>query len=54
MGQSLALPILMGSMAGGRLCGDWMLDRLGPKRTALPLSVTALVGLMLLVFRPNG
>jgi len=52
--QSLALPLLMGSMAVGRLCGDRMLDRLGPKRTALTLSLTALLGLLLLVFPPNG
>lgn len=52
--QSLALPLLMGSMAVGRLCGDWMLDRLGPKITAETLSATAFLGLMLLVFPPNG
>lgn len=52
--QSLALPLLMGSMAVGRPCGDWMLDQVGPKTTALTLSATALLGLLLLVFPPSG
>ena len=52
--QSLALPFLMGSMAVGRLCGDKMLDALGPKTTALILSATAFLGLVLLVFPPTG
>jgi MFS family permease len=51
--DTLTLPAFMTAQTVGRLCADWALGRWGPVRLARGLVVTAVVGLLLVVFSPN-
>ncbi|MEQ9635510.1 MAG: MFS transporter [Devosia marina] len=52
--ESLALPALLLSMAGGRLVADRFIDRYGPVRVARSLSALAVLGMLAIVLAPNA
>ena len=52
--ESLALPALLLSMAGGRLVADRYIDRYGPVRVARSLSALAVLGMLAIVLAPNA
>ena len=52
--ESLALPALLVSMAGGRLVADRFIDRFGPVRVARSLSALAVLGMLAIVLAPNA
>ncbi len=52
--ESLALPALLFSMAGGRLVADRFIDRYGPVRVARSLSALAVMGMLAIVLAPNA
>ena len=51
--ETLTLPVFMAAQAAGRLLADRVVTRFGPVRFAQALVVTALGGLLLIVFSPN-
>lgn len=51
--ETLTLPVFMAAQAAGRLLADRAVTRFGPVRFAQALVVTALGGLLLIVFSPN-
>lgn len=51
--DTLTLPAFMTAQSIGRLLGDRGVSRWGPVRLARALTLTALVGLLLVVFSPN-
>ena len=52
--ESLALPALLLSMAGGRLVADRFIDRYGPVRVARSLSALAVLGMLAIVLAPDA
>ena len=52
--ESLALPLLLATMALGRLLADRPIERWGPVRAARVLSALSIAGMALVVLGPNA